>query len=426
MRNRASREQAIAILEELSFNATYWDSENNGPDPKITDEIWNTALLIEQLYQIMESRKQLPYFIADVPEPECSSTGDILEKIFTKEFRIKFKQPLYQLHGFLEIFHKTAYELQYGPPMQHDRSEENQTINSENKPIKLIRGSYLNIFSLTPPVSDHLHNNYIFIKSLNMLYLRLYQRTLQTSAYQDDLPNVKEDLEFGKKFRQEQTQLISRTGRTCNSAITYFDQLLKQHGKLIIVSLSLCRDVGQRGLIGKTQYQALMSEWKKFLQNGRNSHPMTWSLGFLAGIRVAQQKGLYIQAYFFFDAEQADPRDLEHAVGNYWVQTTNGCYHATPITCVKKFKYKSVYEISSKDQMGINLMHNRIIPSLTKSRLFVTPSLLLNEKQAPNSKPDQSKSETADAFLRGERPANRPKGRRKEGQSELPDDQVSS
>lgn len=112
MRNRASREQAIAILEELSFNAAYWDSENNGPAPNTTDKIWDMALLIEQLYQIMESRKQPPYF-RDLPRAERSSTGEILEEILKQSSVFTFQHSIYQLHGFLNVFYKTVREFKH-------------------------------------------------------------------------------------------------------------------------------------------------------------------------------------------------------------------------------------------------------------------------------------------------------------------------
>lgn len=415
MRNRASREQAIAILEELSFNATYWDSENNGPDPKITDEIWNTALLIEQLYQRMESRTQFPYFM-DSPEVVRSSMGETLEQIFREVSPPTSKQPIYQLHGFLKVFYETVSELRKTPMPQlalHPLQEKFK-LRLPSKPMSLN-------YDFTLPTSGKLQHNRIFVSSLNALYLRLYNCTLLKNVHEDEKKDFEQALAIGQMYRKDQTQAISRTGRTCKSATAYFDQLLEQHERLIVVSLTLCRNSTVKD--ENMNYEWLIDEWKKFIQNGRSSRPMIWSLGFLAGIRATSAKGLYIHAYFFFDAEQADPKDLEHTVGQYWIQTTNGGYHATPITSVKKLKLKSVYETSVNDQKFIALMHNRIIPSLTQARLFVTPLAVLNKKHAPNAKPNQIKSETADVFLRGELPATRTK--RKNDHTDMSDDPES-
>lgn len=55
MRNRHTREQAIAILEELSFNANFWDSEFHGTALPTTEELWDALLSFERLYQIVET-----------------------------------------------------------------------------------------------------------------------------------------------------------------------------------------------------------------------------------------------------------------------------------------------------------------------------------------------------------------------------------
>lgn len=371
MRNRHTREQAIAILEELSFNANFWDSEFHGTALPTTEELWDALLSFERLYQIVETIPK-PAYLPSESGLKKTDVGDLYEKIFKKKWipEMHGNLHLHNFHGAVAQFHNAILKMNY---MYHAPAIA-KNLGIKRHAISLTRKHHL--YTFTPPNSKNIEateETNTYPESVEILHNTLFQTYFASrELLNTELPADAVESIFA--YRNRQTQLISRTGKTCKEAVSYFDGLLEKHQKMIIVSLSLNRCESDPT---KDFDQAwLSSQWTKMMQNSRNSRPLSWLLGFMGAIRATETKGLYLQVYFLFDAEQADPVGLADAVGSHWRNLTGGLYHRTPISSVKPSKFGAVAEISSKDKVLIDIIHKRVIPSLTKSRLYAVPTFL--------------------------------------------------
>jgi len=370
MRNRHTREQAIAILEELSFNANFWDSEFHGTALPTTEELWDALLSFERLYQIVETIPK-PAYLPSESGLKKTDVGDLYEKIFKKKWipEMQGNLHLHSFHGAVAQFNAAILKMNY----MHDTPAVARKFGAK-LPKKITRRYHR--YTFTPPNSKNtvaIEETNTYPESVEILHNTLFQTYFASrELLNTELPADAVESIFA--YRNRQTQLISRTGKTCKEAASYFDGLLEKHQKMIIVSLSLNRCESDPT---KDFDQAwLSSQWTKMMQNSRNSRPLSWLLGFMGAIRATEAKGLYLQVYFLFDAEQADPVGLADAVGSHWRNLTGGRYHRTPISSVKPSKFGSVVEISTKDKVLIDIMHKRVIPSLTKSRLYAVPTFL--------------------------------------------------
>lgn len=363
-------------MEELSFNARFWDTDANANPKPEKEDVWDSLLDMEKLYQIYEVIPKPVYTLIESSavkrtEVEKTELAKLYEQLFRRHWipEIHGNPYLYDFHGIIGQFTKTVIQMYM--------TERNLRVVRLLEPT--LRGyvfSKNRVFRFIPPNGHSVmpsEQDVHFYRTVIKLHERMY---LANIAKPDLLLADLTHQEFQEvmDYRAKQTQLISRTGKTYKEAKNYFDELLEEHKKLIIVSISLNRSSSNPEENFNRAW--LLDKWKKMIQNHRNSRPLSWMLGFMASIRVTQQKGLYLQVYFFFDAEQADPVGLDYAIGALWIRLTDGGYHRVPVASVKPAKAGSVIEISTKSKALIDVMHNRVIPSLTKSRLYVTPTFL--------------------------------------------------
>lgn len=181
--------------------------------------------------------------------------------------------------------------------------------------------------------------------------------------------------------------LIKKTNDKFREYNNYIDELFRANHNLTFIAFELSLDQFVHTICIRENEYNLLELKTKFLNNARNSDPLSRAVGYIGKWEASPNKGgLSFRIIFIFRTlDVGDIDAIQHSINFYWTDSiTEGhgrCHHVPLANISAKFK-KSYCHIKSTNQNERNIIKKHVVGYITKSEKYYCPKELrerLNE-----------------------------------------------
>lgn len=175
--------------------------------------------------------------------------------------------------------------------------------------------------------------------------------------------------------------LVKKTNDKFREYNNYIDELFRIDSNLTFIAFELSLDLFVNTICIRENEYNLLQLKTKFLNNARNSDPLSRAVGYIGKWEVSPNKGgLSFRIIFIFRTSDVGDIDaIQHNINFYWTDSItegNGRCHHVPVANISTKFRKSYCHIKSTNQNERNIIRKHVIGYITKSEKYYCPKEL--------------------------------------------------